>query len=240
MNIKLGIMLSFFACLFCGTFVKAQPVSFAENANLDSLRSSLIKLPWTEKEVTDISNIFSGRFYLRDKATETTFKEIAPDANIIHLATHAIIDDEQPLYSKFVFTKEEGSNDDGFLNTYELYNMQLNANLAVLSACNTGSGKLSRGEGIMSLARGFMYSGCPSVITSLWSVDDKSTAVIMKHFYEGLAKGLSKDEALRASKLSYLKNADEIKSNPFYWAGFILIGNPDAIYLKQGEPESSK
>ncbi len=118
--------------------------------------------------------------------------------------------------------------------------MQLKANLAVLSACNTGSGKLSRGEGIMSLARGFMYAGCPSVITSLWSVDDKSTAVIMKHFYEGLSKGLSKDDALRASKLSYLKNADEIKSNPFYWAGFVLIGNPDAIHLKQGEPESSK
>ena len=240
MNFKSRITLALFTYLFLGTFANAQPRPFNENANFDSLRGSLGKLRWTEKELRDVSNILKGSFFLRDKATETTFKKIAPDASIIHLATHAIIDDQQPLYSKFVLTKEEGSDDDGFLNTYELYNMQLKANLAVLSACNTGSGKLSRGEGIMSLARGFVYAGCPSVVTSLWAVDDKSTAILMKRFYEGLKKSLSKDEALRASKLDYLQKADSIKSNPLYWAAFVLIGNPEAIHLKQEELKSHK
>ena len=113
MNIKLGFFVLFLVCLFSGNFIAAQSSSPNNMANDDSLRGRLIKLPWAEKEVRNISQIAAGSFYLRDKATETMFKEQAPDAGIIHLATHAIIDDEHPLYSKFVFTKEDDSNGGG-------------------------------------------------------------------------------------------------------------------------------
>jgi CHAT domain-containing protein/Tfp pilus assembly protein PilF len=172
-----------------------------------------------------------GKSYCHRYATEEAFKNRAPEAGIIHLATHAIVDDRNPLYSKLVFANDESSREDGFLNTYELYNIRLNADLVVLSACNTGYGKLVRGEGIMSLARGFMYAGCPSIVMSLWPVDDLSTKRLMDHFYQGLASGLRKDEALRRAKIEYINEADNVKSNPFYWAGFVSIGSPDSVNL---------
>ena len=88
------------------------------------------------------------------------------------------------------------------------------------------------GEGIMSLARGFMYAGCPSIVMSLWPVDDQSTSLLMKYFYTGLDNGLSKDKALRNAKIEYLRSADAVKSNPFYWAGFVPIGNTKPILLR--------
>lgn len=202
-----------------------------EKSELDSLRGSLIRLPWAEKEVQEIANLVAGKAFLRGAATEKSFKENAPEAGIIHLATHAIVDDQRPLYSKFVFAPNEDSGEDGYLNTYELYNMDLKADLAVLSACNTGYGKLHRGEGIMSLARGFIYAGCPSIVMSLWPVDDRASALLMTDFYKGLSEGRSKDAALRAAKLEYLKTADAERANPFYWAGFVSIGDTRPLAL---------
>ena len=197
----------------------------------NSSKNSIIELRWSAKEVKDISNILSGKVFLYNDASERRFKEQAPNANIIHLATHAIIDDQAPLYSKLFFSNTKDSSEDGYLHTYELYNMNLNTSLAVLSACNTGTGKLVRGEGMMSLARSFMYAGCPNVIFTLWPVDDKSTASIMKHFYQEIIHGVNKDEALRNAKLTFLQNADEVKSNPYYWAGFIMVGDSKPVQL---------
>jgi CHAT domain-containing protein len=212
--------------------LRAQTILSENDSSLQILRGSLIKLQWAENEVSGISDIIAGNTYYNQNATEETFKKQAPKAGIIHLATHAIVDDENPMYSKLALAPDTTTQEDGFLNTYELYNMQLDANMVVLSACNTGYGKLIRGEGIMSLARGFIYAGCPSIIMSLWPVDDQSTSTIMKDFYSGLSNNLSKDEALRQAKLNYLKNADEVKANPFYWAGFVSIGNTNPIQLK--------
>lgn len=199
----------------------------------DTLRSSLIPLNWAEKEVVGISEILGGEAYCRKSATEELFKKKAATAGILHIATHAVINDANPMFSRLIFAPDSSSLEDGYLNTYELYNMKLNADMIVLSACNTGYGKLIRGEGIMSLARGCMYAGCSSIVMSLWSVDDQSTSVIMKNFYGSLVQGKSKDEALREAKLEFLKNADEIKANPFYWSGMIVIGNTEPISLKK-------
>jgi CHAT domain-containing protein/Tfp pilus assembly protein PilF len=199
----------------------------------DSLQDELMDLKWSEKEVRNIARILPGKIFISQDASERNFKQYARDANIIHLATHALIDDNAPLYSRFLFSTANDTIEDGLLHTHELYNMHLNASLAVLSACNTGAGKLVSGEGIMSLARGFMYANCPNVLVSLWPVDDKATAEIMQLFYAGLKRGLNKDNALREAKLTYLKNADEVKSNPFYWANFILIGDANPIHFKQ-------
>ena len=234
MKVKLFIPLFItISTIFSFKPVFCQPGTNTKHSANSPSQLPSINLKWSEKEVTGISKILSGKVFLYDEASEEKFKILAPKANIIHLATHAVIDDEAPLYSKFLFSHSNKTAEDGLLHTYELYNMDLNANLAVLSACSTGTGKLVNGEGIMSLARGFMYAGCPNVVVSLWQVDDKSTASIMTNFYEEIKKGTDKDTALRNAKLEYLKNAEEVKSNPFYWASFVLIGNPDPVPFNQ-------
>lgn len=231
--LKLLLITTLFQSILLNISLMAQSSAIEDTVALDSLRGSLIPLNWAEKEVVGISEMMNGETYCHGRATEKIFKAKAPSAGILHIATHAVVNDGNPMFSKLVFAADSNSNEDGYLNTYELYDMKLNASMVVLSACNTGYGKLVRGEGIMSLARGFMYAGCPSIVMSLWSVDDQSTSLLMRHFYKGLVNGQSKDEALRQAKLDFLKNADEVKSNPFYWSGMIFIGDISPIVMKQ-------
>ena len=119
--------------------------------------------------------------------------------------------------------KADQEANDGILHAYEVYNLRLNADLAVLSACNTGRGKLAKGEGIISMARAFKYAGCNNVLMSLWQADDLSTREIMTGFYERLKKGDGKAAALRQAKLDYL--AASPRTHPFFWGAFILIGD---------------
>ena len=129
------------------------------------------------------------------------------------------------MLSKLVFYQDKDTIEDGMLNAYELFGMDLNAGLAVLSACNTGTGKLMKGEGMMNLARGFIYAGVPGIVMTMWSVDDQSSAEIVESFYKYLDKGLSKDEALRQAKLDLLAQGDPLKSYPYYWAAYVTIGD---------------
>ena len=215
-------------------------ISFApsyQNKITDSLklvalgksRDQITNLVWNQGEAKAVTNFLSGNPFTGNIATETAFKEQAGDYSVIHLAMHALVDDRNPMYSKLIFSQEGDSLNDGFLNTYELYNMNLNAELAVLSACNTGSGKLVRGEGIMSLARGFAYAGCPSVVMSHWQVDDEATAQLMEYFYEGLSEGLSKSTALRQAQLKFLETAEPRQAHPFYWSSFVMIGEDTPV-----------
>ncbi|MGC9344967.1 MAG: CHAT domain-containing protein, partial [Bacteroidales bacterium] len=135
--------------------------------------------------------------------------------------------------SKLAFTQLVDTIDDGFLHTYEIYNMQINADLAVLSSCNSGFGELQEGEGIQSLARGFAYAGCPSILMTLWEVADNSTVELMEKFYYYLDMGYTKSEALHQSKIDFLANADELKSNPFFWSSFVLVGDTEPVYMKK-------
>ncbi len=122
-----------------------------------------------------------------------------------------------------------GSKEDGYLNTYELFGLHLPGQLAVLSACNTGSGKLERGEGIISLARGFFYAGIPSVVMTLWEIEDHSSADLMARFYENLKLGLPNDIALQQAKIAYLEGAGKLQSHPYFWAGYVSIGKTDPV-----------
>ena len=132
-----------------------------------------------------------------------------------------------------VFTENKDSLEDNFLQAYEISRLNLNANLVVLSACQTGYGKFEQGEGVISLARSFMYAGVPSLVVSLWQVNDGSTAIIMKAFYKNLADGMNKAEALRKAKLSYLQQAKGIMAHPVFWSPFIQLGDSKPIYLIQ-------
>jgi len=129
------------------------------------------------------------------------------------------------MYSLIAFAQDDDPKEDGFLHTYEIFNLQLNTDLVTLSACETGLGKLSRGEGLIGLTRAFMYAGAPSVLVSLWSVDE-STAALMKIFYQNLKDGMSKAEALRQAKLKLIRKHESGMSfaHPFLWAAFVLVG----------------
>jgi CHAT domain-containing protein len=122
------------------------------------------------------------------------------------------------------------SKDDGFLFAHELYDLNLQSvDLAVLTSCESGVGKFQTGEGVMSIARGFAYAGCPSIVMSLWKVDDLTTAQVMKSYYSRVFNRTDLGSVLRESKLEYLKNSDELSSHPFYWAALIHIGDTRGI-----------
>lgn len=192
-------------------------------------RGTLTSLPWSHFELGRISDKINGDVYYGEDASEAAFKKAAGRHGIIHIASHAFIDNESPSYSRLMFNNGGGPGEDGILYAYEIYNLQLNAEMAVLSSCNTGTGKLIKGEGIFSLARAFMYSGVPSVIVSLWDIDDRSTAEVVVGFYKRLEAGESKSDALRNVKLEYLRNSDQLTANPVYWAGLVSIGDQGSI-----------
>lgn len=200
------------------------------------LRSGLSKLEFAPREVEKISRFMDTDVYTGEDATEQLFKSDGANYNVLHFATHGMVEDKNSLYSRIAFSPPKDSAEDGMLHTYELFSMKLNADLAVLSACNTGMGQLVRGEGIMSLARGFMYAGCPSIVMSLWAVNDESSANIMEEFYRHLAKGQGKDESLRAAKLNYLDQAQGRQAHPYYWAAHVLIGDRSSLGSKGPGP----
>ena len=187
---------------------------------------SLPPLLYNQPEVVRLQSLMQGQVFLGDEAREKTFKEEAPKAGILHMAMHALADDLNPLYSGLAFSQVDSSFDDNFLYTYELFNMQLDANLAVLSACNTGMGKIQKGEGMLSLAKGFQYAGCPNLVMSLWRTDDKAAFQLMQDFYVDLKAGYSYSRALRQAKLSYLASQD--RSHPYYWANFLYNGQSNS------------
>ncbi len=203
-------------------------------ADQDSSRAHLLPIPAVDQEIEAIGNHVSMDKFMDSLAQEKTFKRLAPDYDILHLAMHTIINDTLPMFSRLAFSSPNaGDYEDGWLNTNEIYTMDLKARMAVLSACNTGSGKLQKGEGVMSLARGFLYAGCPSIVMTLWEVEDESGANIMGNFYKLLSKGKGKNEALRLAKLEHIKNADPLKAHPHYWLGYVAVGNPDPLYFSK-------
>lgn len=197
-----------------------------------STRADAGDLPGSRREIRNISKVLKGDYYYGSTANELNFKQNASDYAILHLALHGDINESDPMSSKLYFTSSEDTIEDNLLYAHELYNMDLNAELAVLSSCNTGAGKLAKGEGLLSLGRAFSYAGVNSLLVSRWEVSDASSPEIMTSFYRALKKGKSKDEALRIAKIEYLNNADNVKADPFYWGGFVVLGNNSAVNLK--------
>ena len=198
-------------------------------ASLDVVRSDLSAIPGAFDEVNAINSLFNGDSFTSAMATETSFKENAENYGIIHMATHAIVDDGDPEISRLVFNLSTDSINDGYLHAYEIYNMDLNAKLVTLSACNTGFGKIERGEGVKSLSWAFAYAGVPSTVVSLWPAADKSTPELMKYFYQNLKDGQPKDLALNNARKMYLETAEGRARHPFYWGGFVMIGDNSPI-----------
>jgi CHAT domain-containing protein/tetratricopeptide (TPR) repeat protein len=177
-------------------------------------------LPASINEMGEIN----GQIFQDNKATKLNFQETYRNKGIIHFATHAQVNDAEPLKS-FIALYPEGK--DFKLYTPELYNLSLeNTQLVVLSACETGKGQIRKGEGIISLARAFQFAGCPSVITTLWNAHDESIAKLSEKFYYYLKKGYATDEAIRLSKIDLIQTESD---HPFYWSNFVLIGKSSVI-----------
>jgi CHAT domain-containing protein/Tfp pilus assembly protein PilF len=160
-----------------------------------------------------------------DASKATAMSKELGEYKIVHLATHGLVNSEHPALSGLVFSllDRQGRSQDGFLRLSDIYNLELNADLVVLSACQTALGKQIIGEGLIGITRGFMYAGSPRVIASLWNADDEGTAELMKKFYEGVLKnGQRPAEALRAAQTWMLKQPRW--KAPYYWAGFVLQG----------------
>lgn len=185
-------------------------------------------------EVDAAQRLFGGEAYLGSAATESQFKQMLTAPGVLHLAMHAVADDQNPQTSRLIFTDESDSTEDGQLFAYEIYTLNIQSQLAILSGCNTGMGTIKRGEGVMSLSRAFMYAGCPSIAMSLWPARDRSTSQIMTVFCEELLAGKTKDDALQAAKLKYLQSADPLKAHPSNWAAFVLVGDSSALNRQTG------
>ncbi|MCH2023070.1 MAG: CHAT domain-containing protein [Saprospiraceae bacterium] len=196
-----------------------------------NLRGKLNPLPAAQKEIAALADNFKGEFLLKDSTNEHFFKENAYKYGIIHLAMHGVLDARTPMLSSLVFTENRDSLEDNFLQAFEIARLKLKADLVVLSACETGYGEYEQGEGVISLARSFMYAGVPSLVVSLWQVNDNSTVQLMTSFYQNLAEGMPKDLALRKAKLTYLKNAKGIMAHPVFWSPFIQLGDNSSVEL---------
>jgi len=199
------------------------PISFPQNDNLDDL-------PGTEKEVNEIQLLFQTKninceVLTRNQATETAIKDKSlKNFALVHFATHGIVDEVNPELSR-IFLQSDSKSEDGNLFSGEIYNLQLGAELVTLSACQTGLGKLSRGEGVIGLSRALTYAGAKRIVVSFWSVADESTSVLMTDFYKNILQKQDPNfsQALRQAKLQLISNHQY--AAPYYWAPFILIGN---------------
>jgi len=191
-------------------------------------KDSLRTIPLGLQNIRKIALLTFGKSLTRSRATEGAFKKYCGKYGIIHFYAHGFEDTLNPANSKLVLSNPTDSTEDGYLHAWEVYNMQLNAELVVLASCYSGSGKMSKGEGVLSLSRSFMYAGSKSLIMSLWVAYDRSTNSILNSFYLNMLKGMRKDEALRLAKLEYLENAD--LASPRFWAGIVVNGNQNALY----------
>jgi CHAT domain-containing protein/predicted negative regulator of RcsB-dependent stress response len=211
-------------------------------------------LEYAELEAEEVKNVYpDSTVYVKKEASEEKSKSLSPSYDVLHFATHAQLNEDDPLSSAVLLTK--GGKEDGRLEVREIFGMDLKANLVVLSGCDTALGKLSTGDELVGLTRAFIYAGTPSVVASLWSVDDSSTAHLMASFYRNL-KTMSKAEALRQAQLELIRgeghsdllarrgvggigklgetpefqspsqNPISIStSHPYFWAPFILVGD---------------
>ena len=180
----------------------------------------LTPLPGAETEAKAIASLLNTKPLIGNQATESEVVKRLPQARIIHLATHGIFNDIQGLNSGVALTAS--GKDDGLLTAGEIFDLKLNADLVVLSACDTGRGKIT-GDGVVGLSRSFISAGVPSVLVSLWSVPDAPTASLMTEFYQNLSKNPDKATALRQAMLTTMKQHPAPKD----WAAFTLIGEAD-------------
>src|SRR5690554_7512331 len=214
---------------------KEYHIGLHDSVKLDRTYLTLLPQPFSESLIKQYAKVFDGNYFMNQNASKSLFINNAREHKIIHIGTHAESDNISPELSRLVFAKKLGNNvalDENSLYAYEIYNIDLSSNLAILTACETGKPTYPSGEGAISLGHAFNYAGSESILTSLWNIDEVSSTQIIGYFYEYLAQGLPKDEALKKAKLQYLSTVEGRGAAPQYWAGLVLIGDTTPIELQ--------
>jgi len=191
-------------------------------------------LSGAERETEFIHRIFKGTRSSGADASETNFRRAVSEPAILHLAMHSVTDTADSRYSWLAFDSRSDTSEDGRLYNYEISHMRMRSPMVVLSACNSGTGNLYHGEGLMSLARSFILAGASSVVRTSWEVNDETSAAVIMGFYRNLRKGMGKNEALRKAKLDFISGSIPEFSDPYYWAGYELIGDVSPVKGRKG------
>lgn len=208
-----------------------------DSSAIDRRFLNYVRQPFAVSTAEGLGSLLSAQVGTGADASEARFREKAGQYGILHLGTHAEMNTTSPLYSRLVLSKDGSGTDpdaDGYLHAYEIYELDLRAQLAVLTACETGTG-IADVEGVRSLGYSFAYAGCPSLVMSLWSIDEKVSSEIITRFYKHLAGGMPKNLALRQAKLDHLANAPDELAHPYYWAGLVLVGDVEPVDTVGGE-----
>lgn len=223
-----------FAPVFSSEMKNEYKISITDSSTIDKSYLTLLPQPFSEKLIREFSKTFDGTHFMNENASKEIFIKNAGDHKIIHIATHAESDNISPELSRLIFAKK--ISDTTYINanslyTYEIYNINLASDLAILTACETGKPTHRPGEGMISLAHAFNYAGSKSILTSLWNIDEVSSSQIVSLFYHNLKEGMDKDQALQQAKLTYISTHEDRTVSPEYWAGLILIGDTSPIEI---------
>lgn len=200
---------------------QAQILGFAPDYEAEQQLSNLRE---NATEIEFLETNFNGDFYYKNAAQKNTFQTQSPHFGILHLALHGYADNHQLQQAQLFFSNTGKDSLTGILYPHEIVSLPLKADFVVLSACQTAIGYWQEGEGIMSLARDFMYAGAPSVLTTLWQINDKASSWLMQDFYTNL-QTMPKHQALQLAKRNYIQQASALTAHPYFWSSFILLGN---------------
>ena len=203
---------------------KRSYLGFASDYSFKDLigEPDLTLLPYAIEEIKTTQALLGGNTFINSRASKSNFSAYVEQSDILHLALHSRINSTYPDQSALVFQSDTTYE---YLTASEIYNLDLTADLTVLSACNTAVGEINRGDGVRSITRSFIHAGSSSVLTTLWEAPDVSTSKIINGFYQELKRGSSKDEALRKAKLEYIGNSVPSYQHPRYWAHLVLVGD---------------
>jgi CHAT domain-containing protein len=186
-----------------------------------ALNTPQMQLPFAEEEVRGLKAIYpTARVLIGKDASEANFKQQAGAHGIVHVASHGEFNSNTPLLS--CLRLSAGNGEDGRLETREIFTLNLDAYLITLSACNTAIGKLTKGDDVVGLTRAFIFAGTPSILGTIWSVNDESTSIFMNHFYGNLRE-MDKLKSLQQAQIAMIRS--EKYRHPYHWAGFQLIGD---------------
>ncbi|NMC41311.1 MAG: CHAT domain-containing protein, partial [Bacteroidales bacterium] len=203
--------------------------AFIPSYGCDTCESEVSSLEGAGRELDKAYRYFKGRIYAGNEAGRAGFRDVLGSGAILHLAMHSVADTVDSRFSYLLFSGQPDYNVRPELFSYEISLSRVVSPLVVLSACNSGSGPLNRTEGTLSIARSFVLAGASSVIRTSWDINDETSSEIISSFYNHLAKGKRKDDALRQAKIDYLRVKSPVLQNPYYWAAYEITGDTGSV-----------
>lgn len=210
-------------------------LGLAPDFDQDPFKRAFPTLTYNQQEVEEVARMLRGDMLLEHHASESAIKDLNADTRILHFATHALTAESNSMDAAIFLHPDSSRGEDGILSAGEIYGLNLNSPLIVLSACQTGKGPLLEGEGLMSLARAFQFAGGQRILTTLWRIDDQAAATLSIAFFRQLANDIPIAQALHQARNSWLLESDNHHCHPYYWASFVLIGDGGRVEISSSD-----